>query len=354
LIGGTTAAKDIILTAMRRGKHVVTANKALLAEAGPELHAAAQKCNVDLFYEASVAGGIPIIKALREAFVANRLASVHGIVNGTCNFILTRMTHDGLGFRPALKEAQRKGYAEARPALDIGGFDARHKLGILASLAFGQWVPQEAIYVEGITRITALDIQCAAELGHVIKFLAIARAGAAGIEARVHPTLIPRHSVLAGVHDAYNAIEVQGHPIGTTLFYGLGAGMNATASAVVADIIDIARAGTQTQQRRPPFTFTRSRRRIVPMDDVVTKYYLRCTTVDRPGVIAAISRELGQRNIGLTSVILRETARGAYSTILFMTHRAREADMQAARTIIDALPVVKARSVLLRVETDIN
>ncbi|MCX7002632.1 MAG: homoserine dehydrogenase [bacterium] len=355
LVGGLTFAKEVILRAMRSGKHVVTANKALLAAAGPELHAVAQEHNVDLFYEASVAGGIPIIKSLREGFVANRLHAVLGIVNGTCNYILTRMTQDGLEFRAAVREAQRKGYAEANPALDIDGLDARHKLGILASLAFDQWVPQEAIYVEGIRRITKLDIQCAGELGYVVKFLAIARAGERGIELRVHPTLLPQHSMFEGVRDAYNAIEVRGTPIGTTMFYGMGAGMNATSSAVVADIVDIARnVQHPLQKRRPPFMFGAEKQRLLPMANVCTKYFLRCTTLDRPGVIAAISRELGARNIGLTSVILHETARGAYSTILFMTHQAREADVQNALQAIDALPVIKAKTAMLRVETETN
>ncbi|MCX7848485.1 MAG: homoserine dehydrogenase [bacterium] len=351
LIGGTGVARQLVMEAMRHGKHIVTANKALLAKSGLRLHAVAQRHGVDLFYEASVGGGIPIIKSLREGFVANKIHSVYGIVNGTCNYILTRMAADRLEFDVALKEAMAQGYAEADPSLDIEGHDARHKIGILASIAFGQWIPQEAIHVEGIMRVTALDIQCAHELGYVIKFLAIAKAEEGGLHARVHPTLLPAHTMLANVNGVYNAIEVNGTPIGTTLFYGRGAGRDATTSAVIADIVDVARnVRLASHERLPTFTFTTRPRPLKPMSEVWSKYYLRCTTVDRPGVIAAISRELGSRNIGLTSVLLHETARGAYSTILFMTHRAREADVQAALRAINRLPVVKAKTVLLRVE----
>lgn len=351
LIGGTGVAKQCVMEAIRRGKHVVTANKALLAKDGLRLHALAQRHGVDLFYEASVGGGIPIIKSLREGFVANRIDSVYGIVNGTCNYILSRMAAEKLEFDVALKEAMAQGYAEADPTLDIEGYDAQHKIGILASIAFGQWIPQSAIYVQGITGVTALDIQCAHELGYVIKFLAIAKAEHGGLHARVHPTLLPEHTMLANVNGVFNAIEVNGAPIGTTLFYGRGAGRDATSSAVIADIVDVARnVRVSSHERLPAFAFAARPRPLKPMSEVCTKYYLRCTTVDRPGVIAAISRELGSRNIGLTSVLLHETARGAYSTILFMTHRAREADMQAALRAINRLPVVKAKTVMLRVE----
>lgn len=351
LIGGTGVAKQCVMEAIRRGKHVVTANKALLAQDGLRLHTLAQRHGVDLFYEASVGGGIPIIKSLREGFVANRIDSVYGIVNGTCNYILSRMTAEKLEFDSALKEAMAQGYAEADPSLDIEGHDARHKIGILASIAFGQWIPQSAIYVQGITGVSALDIQCAGELGYVIKFLAIAKAEQGGLHARVHPTLLPAHSMLANVNGVFNAIEVNGVPVGTTLFYGRGAGRDATTSAVIADIIDVARnVRLSSHERLPAFAFAARPRPLNAMAAVQTKYYLRCTTVDRPGVIAAISRELGSRNIGLTSVLLHETARGAHSTILFMTHRARECDMQAALRAINRLSVVKAKTVMLRVE----
>lgn len=351
LIGGTGVAKQCVMEAIRRGKHVVTANKALLAQDGLRLHTLAQRHGVDLFYEASVGGGIPIIKSLREGFVANRIDSVYGIVNGTCNYILSRMTAEKLEFDCALNEAMAQGYAEADPSLDIEGHDAQHKIGILASIAFGQWIPQSAIYVQGITGVTALDIQCAEELGYVIKLLAIAKAEQGGLHARVHPTLLPAHCMLANVNGVFNAIEVNGVPVGTTLFYGRGAGRDATSSAVIADIIDVARnVRLSSHERLPAFAFAARPRPLKAMADVQTKYYLRCTTVDRPGVIAAISRELGSRNIGLTSVLLHETARGAHSTILFMTHRARECDMQAALRAINRLPIVKAKTVMVRVE----
>ena len=352
LIGGTTIAKDLILAAMRNGKHVVTANKALLATSGLMLHAAAQRHHVDLFYEASVAGGIPIIKALREGFAANRIDSVCGIVNGTCNYILSRMSDAGLEFNAALKEAQDKGYAEANPALDIGGIDARHKLGILASLAFGQWVPQEKIHVEGITSVSAFDIQCAAELGYAVKLLAIAKVHEGAIEARVQPTLLPKDAMLANVGGAYNGIEVVGYPIGKTMFYGLGAGREATSSAVVADIVDIARnIACHAHKRLPPFTFVTDAIPLRRIEDICSRYYLRCRVLDRPGVIAQIAQALGRRRISIASVIQHETAiQRGHAAVTFMTHLARERDLQAAVTAINALAVVKARTGILRVE----
>jgi len=354
LIGGTGKAKDYILRAMRGGKHVVTANKALLAASGPELHRTAQRHNVDLFYEASVAGGIPIVKAIREGFVANRIDSLLGIVNGTCNYILTRMTSDRLEFAEALAEARLNGYAEADPALDIEGIDARHKIGILSSLAFGQWVPQKHIHVEGITRVTARDIMCAAELGYVIKLLAIARSGPAGISVRVHPALLRAHTMLATVGGAYNAIEVNGFPVGRTLFYGRGAGMDATSSAVVADIVDVARnVGYASHKRLPAFTFVERQAPLLPMAEVETKYYLCCTTVDRPGVIARIARELGDRAISIASVIQHEPASGqSWPTVTFMTYIARERNIRDAVRAIDRSGVVKDSTRIIRVEDE--
>ncbi|NLF40270.1 homoserine dehydrogenase [bacterium] len=353
LVGGTTFAREIILEAMRAGKHVVTANKALLATNGLALHAAAQKNNVDLYYEASVAGGIPIIKSLREGLAANRIDSVCGIVNGTCNYILTRMSESGLEFAGALAEARKKGYAEADPSLDIDGYDARHKLGILASLAFGQWIPQEKIHVEGIAGVTALDIRFAAELGYVIKLLAIAKAEAGAIEVRVQPTLLPRQGMLANVGGAFNAIEVVGHPVGRTLFYGLGAGQNATSSAVVADIVDIARnIGHRAHKRLPPFTFTPHPMPLRPIGAIRSRYYLRCAVVDKPGVIAQIARALGRRNISISSVIQHESEKHRGPVVVtFMTHMATERDVQSAVATINTLGVVRGRTVFFRVET---
>ena len=354
LVGGTTMAKQFILRAMRQGKHVVTANKALLAMAGPELHRAAQRHNVDLYYEASVGGGIPIIKAIREGFVANRIDSLAGIVNGTCNYILTRMTEEGLEFNEALDEARAKGYAEANPSLDIEGFDARHKIGILSSLAFGQWIPQKGIYTEGITGIAACDILCAREQGYTIKLLAIAQAGANGISVRVHPTLLNSHSMLANVGGAFNAIEVNGYPVGTTLFYGRGAGMDATSSAVVADIVDIARnIGHASHKRLPAFTFVERQAPLLPIEEVEMRYYLRCTTNDRPGVIARIARELGDRAISISSVGQHEPASGrGWATVIFMTYKAREGSVREAVKAIDRSGAVRSATRLVRVEED--
>ncbi len=354
LIGGTTTAKEIILRAMRSGKHVVTANKALLAEAAPELYRAAGKYNVDMFYEASVAGGIPIIKALREAFVGNRIDSVWGILNGTCNYILTRMTDAGLNFSDALAEAQAKGYAEADPTLDIGGFDSQHKIGILASLAFGQWIPQNKIHVEGITSVSAFDIKCAAEMGYTIKLLGIARVDNKTVSVRVHPTFIPSGTMLANVKDAFNAVEVDGYPIGTTVFNGLGAGMGATSSAVVADIVDIARnIGHGSHRRLAPLTFMRKKMPLLPMKDIETRYYLRCSVDDKPGVIAQIARALGTRNISISSVIQHEPEPSEpHVNVTFMTHRAREENISAAVRAINKLASVKQSTVLFRVECD--
>lgn len=355
LIGGTTDAKDIILRALRAGKNVVTANKALLAECGMELHATAEKHNVDLFYEASVAGGIPIIKTLRESFVANRIDSLTGILNGTSNYVLTRMHYDGMTFENALTEAQDNGYAERDPTLDVEGYDARHKIGILASLAFGRWVTQEEIYVEGIRHITPFDITYAAEMGYTIKLLALAKVSDRAIEVRVAPALVPIHSMLAQVNGPFNAVEIDGYPIGRTLFYGQGAGMNATASAVVADIIDIARnIGYGSQLRMPAFTFMHTPLPVRPMSDIITRYYIRCTVIDKPGVIARLAHELGARNISLSSVIQHESddAADPCATVTFMTHKAREENVQEAVRAIDACSFIQKKTMLLRVETD--
>lgn len=354
LVGGITIAKEFILRSMRNGKHVVTANKALLATAGPEIARAAQKHNVDLFYEASVAGGIPIIKVLREGFVANRLDSVLGIVNGTCNYILTRMTNEGLEFDQALDAARTHGYAEANPTLDIEGFDSQHKIGILASLAFGQWVPQKRIHVEGITGVTAHDITCAAEMGYTIKLLAIARRHDTGISVRVHPTLLPSRSMLANVGGAFNAIEVNGFPVGKTMFYGRGAGMDATSSAVVADIVDIARnIGCASHKRLPAFTYMAEPMAMLPIEEIESKYYLRFTTADRPGVIARIAHELGSRLISIASVIQHEPVPGRNgATVIFMTHLAREGSIREAVKAIDRCGFVRETTRVLRVEPD--
>jgi homoserine dehydrogenase len=299
-----------------------------------------------------VAGGIPIIKALREGFTANRIDSVCGIMNGTCNYVLSRMEDEGLSYEEAVAAAQAGGFAEADPTLDVEGRDAQHKLGILALLAFGQWVPQKSMYVEGITGVTAFDIACAQQMGYTIKLLAIARADAEAIETRIHPAFIPATSLFANVKGAYNAIQVDGYPIGRTMFYGMGAGREPTSSAVVADIIDIARnIGHSSHERMPTFTFGTRTRTLRSIDDVMTQYYLRCTVDDAPGVIAQIAHELGKRDISLSSVLQHEsqTARKA-ATVTFMTHLAREGAVREALRAIDALPCARRPTVVFRVE----
>jgi len=353
LIGGTTVAKELILKAMNHGKHVVTANKALLAVAGKELHKVAKKNNVALFYEASVAGGIPIIKALREGLTANKIDSLFGIVNGTCNYIFCRMSESGLSFGDALKEAMNKGYAEADPTLDIEGIDAKHKIGIAASIAFGQWIPQKNIYVEGITKVTGIDVKSATEMGYKIKLLAIAKIEDGEIEVRVHPTLIPESSLLSNVNGVFNAMEVDGFPIGKTMFYGQGAGMHATASAVVADVVDISRNILHdSPQRLPTFTFSKESIPMKKITDIKTKYFIRCTTLDQPSVVAHISTELGKRNISICSVVQHEKrTKENNSIIIFMTHTACEKNVRAAIKAISKLPEVKEKPALIRVES---
>ncbi len=354
LVGGTTFAKQVILKAMNNGKSVVTANKALLAKYGLELHEKAEKNGVDLYYEASVGGGIPIIKTLREALVGNRIDAIWGILNGTCNYMLTKMTDEDLTFDEALKEATINGYAEADPTLDIGGFDAQHKIGILASLAFGQWVPQNKIYVEGIEKVTDFDIKCADEMGYVIKLLGIAKVENKSISVRVNPTFIPKTTMLGNVKDAFNAIEIDGEPIGTTILTGLGAGMGATSSAVIADIVDIARnIASGSAGRLSALTFMDKTLPFNKIDDTKTRYYLRFRVEDKPGVIAKIAKSLGDRNISLSSVIQHEPyseTKNVHAT--FMTHLALEKDIKSAVRSIDNFKCVKAKTTIFRVESD--
>ncbi len=354
LVGGTTFAKRLILKAMKNGKSVVTANKALLAKYGLELHEKSVEYGVDLYYEASVGGGIPIIKTLREALVGNKIDSVWGILNGTCNYMLSKMTDENLTFNEALKEATINGYAEADPTLDIGGFDTQHKIGILASLAFGQWIPQNNIYVEGIEKVTDLDIKCADEMGYVIKLLGMAKIENKAISVRVNPSFIPKSTMLGNVKGAFNAIEIDGEPIGTTILTGLGAGMGATSSAVVADIVDIARnIASGSAGRLSALTFMDKKLPLKKIDDVKTRYYLRFLVEDKPGVIAKIAKVLGDRNISLSSVIQHEPhseTENVHAT--FMTHLACEKDIRAAVKTINNFKFVKAKTTIFRVESD--
>ncbi|HEY5914791.1 MAG TPA: homoserine dehydrogenase [Verrucomicrobiae bacterium] len=361
LVGGTTLARTMVLTALKLGKPVITANKALLSAHGEELFDTAAKHGTNLYYEASVCGGIPIIKALREGFVGNRITHLYGIVNGTCNYILTRMKLEGAEFGEVLKDAQTHGYAEAEPSLDIDGHDAKHKIGILASLAHGFWVDPKDIYVEGIRGITRADIQFANQLGYTVKLLGIIKSTAAEpsraarqvrrIQVSVYPTLIPNRHVLANVNDVFNAVFVRGDIVGDTLFYGRGAGKDATASAVLSDLADAAldlKFGTK--HRVPPFVPHERNGVVQPIAQVVSQYFVRLEVVDVPGVLARISKILGDANIGISSVIQPEGHQGAGVPLILMLHDAPDGAVTRALKKIGALRVVKATPVKIRVE----
>ena len=354
LIGGTGFAKQVILDALSRGKVVVTANKALLAHHGEEIFAAAAKNRTNIFYEASVCGGIPIIKAIREGFVANQFPFIYGIVNGTCNYILTRMTAEGKDFDEVLAEAQKLGYAEADPGLDVDGGDSAHKATILASLAHGFWTGFENTYVEGIRHVSQFDIQIARELGYRIKLLAIIKEHD-GVEVRVHPTLIPATHVLASVGGVFNGVVVRGDVVGDTMFYGRGAGADATSSAVIADLADAAlNYKFGSIQRVPAFVSHRLNARVRTIDEVESRYYLRLTVEDRSGVIAKVSKVLGDADISIASVLQREapeTHTAGSVPLIMMLHTARDRAVRQAVGEIDRLPVVKDKTVVIRVES---
>jgi homoserine dehydrogenase len=358
LVGGTTLARTIVLTALNQGKPVVTANKALLSAHGQELFAAARKNNTNLYYEASVCGGIPIIKSLREGFVGNRITHLYGIVNGTCNYILSRMKLEGADFDAVLKDAQAQGYAEAEPSLDIDGYDAQHKIGILASLAHGFWVKPKSVYVEGITHVTKADMQFAAQLGYTIKLLGIiklavpAKQGGSRVQVSVYPTLVPNSHVLASVNGVFNAVFVRGDVVGDTLFYGRGAGKDATASAVLSDLADAALdLKTGSRDRVPPFVSHDPKGRVISIDEAVSRYYLRLNVVDVPGTLARITRILGELKIGISSVIQPEGHEGASVPLIMMLHEAPNGAVRRAIKKLAALPVVKGAPVMLRVES---
>ena len=356
LVGGTTLAKTMILTALKLGKPVITANKALLAAHGEELFAAAKASGANLYYEASVAGGIPIIKALREGFVGNRITHIYGIVNGTCNYILTRMKLERLEFAPTLEEAQRLGYAETDPSLDIDGFDSEHKIGILASLAHGFWVAPGEIYVEGIRGVTRLDIEFAGKLGCTIKLLGVIKvvpgARRKTIQVSVYPALIPNGHVLASVNHVFNAVFCRGDVVGDTLFYGRGAGKDATASAVLSDIADaVLDLQHGAQGRLPPFVPHDEPGAVLPIAEVVSRYYLRFNVVDKPGTLARITSILAASKIGISSVIQPEGHEGESVPLILMSHEAPDAAVQKELAKIARLPVVKCPPVRLRVES---
>lgn len=364
LAGGTTVARTMILTALKLGKPVITANKALLSAHGEELFAAAQRYRTNLYYEASVAGGIPIIKSLREGFVGNRITHLYGIVNGTCNYILTRMKREGAEFADVLKDAQRLGYAEAEPSLDIDGHDSLHKIGILASLAHGFWIRPQEIHLEGIRGVTRDDIRFADLLGYTIKLLGIikktpgpatrrsGRPNGLRVQVSVCPTLIPNHHVLASVNDVFNAVFVRGDVVGDTLFYGRGAGQDATASAVLSDLADAAldlKFGTK--HRVPPFVPHEQDGAVVPIDQVISRYDVRLSVIDRPGVLAKIAAILGAAKIGISSVIQPEGHLGESVPLILMIHDAPNSAMRRALARINKLAVVKAPPAMIRVET---
>jgi homoserine dehydrogenase len=385
LIGGYEPARTLILQAIGQGKSVVTANKALLAAHGEEIYTAAEKAGVDLGFEGSVGGGIPIIRAMREGLAANRVLSIYGIINGTANYILSKMTEEGRSFAEVLKEAQQKGYAEANPSLDVDGLDTAHKLAILVALAFGTPVDLKAIYTEGITPITPMDIEFAKELGYRIKLLAIAKrdegrhpampgaaAGSGGIggsaeggphgppdmkdeiEVRVHPTMVWAEEPIATIHGVYNAIYVVGDAVGETLFYGKGAGAMPTGSAVVGDLMEIARnLISGTKRRMPPSGWPSEGRktlRIRPMEEIETLYYLRFMALDKPGVLSQISGVLGRHNISIASVLQKGRKADGAVPLVMMTHRARERDVRQALVEINELSSISEKTALIRVE----
>ncbi|MBB5191016.1 homoserine dehydrogenase [Silvimonas terrae] len=356
LIGGTTIAKELVLKAIANGKHVVTANKKLIAEYGNEIFERAQEKGVTVAFEAAVAGGIPVIKALREGLTANRIEWIAGIINGTSNFILTEMRDKGLAFADVLAEAQRLGYAEADPTFDIEGHDAGHKLTIMSAIAFGIPVQFDKAYLEGISKLDAADIKYAGELGYRIKLLGVTRRRENGIELRVAPTLIPHKRLIANVDGVMNAVLVKGDAVGATMYYGPGAGAEPTASAVIADLVDVTRLATADPENRVPhLAFQPSALAnlpILPIDEVETCYYLRMDAEDRPGVLADVSRILADANISVESMLQRPATEqnDSRADIIILTHQAVEKNVNGALTKIEALGSINGKVVKLRLE----
>ena len=353
LIGGVEDAKRYILTAIANGKHIVTANKMLLAQHGREIFQAAYEKNISLRFEASVAGGIPIIRSIREGFPANRMQAVYGIVNGTTNYILTQMSDKGTDFDTALQEAQDAGFAEKDPSADIEGLDPAHKIAILTSLAYGIDIDFEAVYTQGITSITQKDIQYAREFGYTIKLLAISKLSDGQVEVRVHPTMIPARSMLASVNGVFNAVYVVGDEVGDAMFYGRGAGREPTASAVVADIIDTAKDIASNSPMSIPSCWQPGQTENIPIRPISgcrTKYYVRYVAVDQAGVLAQIAGIMGYHNISIASVIQRDQHGPETVYVVMLTHEAVEADMQKAISEIDRLEVTRDKTMLIRIE----
>lgn len=354
LVGGTTFARTLTLEALSKGKHVVSANKALIAEHGPELFECASKNGVSLYFEASVGGGMPVIKTIREALAGNEVLSVKTIINGTCNYILTKMTAEGLPFAQVLAQAQKNGYAEADPTLDVGGGDSGHKVAILASLISGGYVPFDKIYIEGITAIGEEDIAFARELGYVIKLLGVINRSAASdaVDVRVHPAMLPAHHILASVSDVFNAVLLEGDAVGRILLYGKGAGEMPTGSAVAGDIADVARNIIAEAPVRIPMDYY-SRDRVtatLPVEEIMSRYYLRFTVTDKPGVLAAIASLLGEHGISIASVIQKEGRSEDSVPVIILTHRAKELGMQQALSRIEKLEQVRQGTRLIRIE----
>ena len=357
LIGGYEPAKKFILKAIENGKNVVTANKALLAVHGEEIYKAASAKNVDIGFEGSVGGGIPIIRVLKEGLAANNILSIYGIINGTSNYILSKMTNEGKAFLDVLSEAQRLGYAEADPTFDIEGIDSAHKLAILTTLAFGTPVKFDNIYTEGITKVTPLDIEYAKEFGYKIKLLAISKMDNGEIEVRVHPTMVPNEYLISTVEGVFNAIYISGDAVGDTMFYGRGAGDMPTGSAVVSDIIEIARDIINNSKGRvPSAAFQLNERKalkIKKMDDIVCPFYLRFMAMDNPGVLSKISGVLGEHNISIASMIQKGRKEGGAVSVVMMTHVAKEKDVQDALSEIDKMSFISAKTAFIRVEGEV-
>lgn len=355
LIGGDEIAKKVIFEAIKKGKHVVTANKSVLAKNWDKIFTLARKNKVLVYFEASVGGGIPVLQALNEGLAANRIESILGILNGTTNYILTKMTKENKSFNQALKEAQREGFAESDPRLDIEGIDTRQKLSILSSLAFNTWLKPEDIYCEGITQIDQEDIKYAKEeFGYVLKLLAINKISKGKVDVRVHPTFIPESHLLTSVDNEFNAIYITGDAVGETMYYGRGAGQMSAASAVVSDIIYLARHVSNGTAGKLPYVHYEKNRvlNINNINNIETKYYLRFTTVDKPGVLAKIAGVLGKNRVSIASCYQKETAISKEVPIIMVTHKAREGNVRKALREIDKLNIVKAKTKLIRIEEE--
>lgn len=351
LAGGIHPAKEIILKAIASGKHVVTANKALLAEAGEEIFSAADRHSRKIGFEASVCGGIPIIKSVKEGLVSNQILQFLGIVNGTCNYILSKMSEESVDFKTALSQAQAKGYAEQNPALDVDGVDSAHKLAVLARLAFGSVIPFKKIHVEGIRGLRREDIEYARTLGYVIKLLAVGKKRESGLELRVHPALLPQNHPLANVRGVYNAVFIHADQAGDLLFYGRGAGMMPTASAVMSDVMDIAKRISSGNDKIATVPSVLENKKILPAEEAVSKYYLRFQVADKPGVLGMIAKTLGQNQISILSVNQKESHKTKSVPVVILTYAAAEKNIRKALRVIDASRGVNKKTTMMRVES---